>query len=673
VQNQYLCDFFVGLLPNFAFEMKRTFMMGFLFLNCISYGQTRAQDSLALRSFYTVTEGNNWLDDNNWNTTSLNSWNGISLKANLVWDIILPNNNLRGSISSSDFPTNHALGTVNLSNNRIKGIPNNINAEKLFLSGNSLTFKHLYAYKNQSDLEYANQDSVEMKLTMFAMHRGQLVLETSTDTAVPNIAYQWYKNGQSLSGDTLAILDFDCILPSDAGVYSCKISHPDFPLLTIQRRAITVVVSDDLPNAGSDDRTCQSSQILSGITPSTGVGAWSRITGSGVIANPLNPNTSVSSMTAGNNKFRWTVSHPSCIDEYADVIIKKDTVGEFPFAGADSVICDSTIFMSATSLIYGTGSWTTIKGYANIIQKTNASTKLISLAPGENIFRWNANNGACVSFFDEVTITRVVPITETFAGKDTSLCGTDLFLDALEVKNVFGVWSLVQGVGIIDVAEAGASRIYDLEAGTNTFVWTADNVCAQPINDTVNIVVHPFIYATPGIDTALFFTPTTPLSLVYQRAATGGTGDYAYTWTPDEYLVSPNTASGDFNPPDLGYYTFQLMVSDTFGCSDSVFKIIEVKQAIEIEIPTLFTPNNDGVNDNLILLGIESYPESEFIVMDKLGKLVYEQTAYDNTWSGIGNTGHYSGVQLPADTYFYYLDLGQGVSRIQKGFFVIKR
>jgi len=115
--------------------------------------------------------------------------------------------------------------------------------------------------------------------------------------------------------------------------------------------------------------------------------------------------------------------------------------------------------------------------------------------------------------------------------------------------------------------------------------------------------------ATPGIDTALFFTPTTPLSLVYQRAATGGTGDYAYTWTPDEYLVSPNTASGDFNPPDLGYYTFQLMVSDTFGCSDSVFKIIEVKQAIEIEIPTLFTPNNDGVNDNLILLGIESYPE----------------------------------------------------------------
>jgi gliding motility-associated-like protein len=637
------------------------------------FGQTRTQDSLSLKSFYTATEGGQWLDDNNWNIGPLDYWHGISLENNLVWDVILPGNNLMGSITSSDFPTNHALGTVNLSDNHIDNIPDSINAESLNVGGNSLTFEDLYPYKGDTAFRYANQDSVEMRLTVFAAHRGQLTLETTTDTAVPNIAYQWYKNGQLLVGDTMPSLDFYCVVPTTAGAYSCKISHPDFPLLTIQRRSVTVVVSNDLPNAGSDDRTCQSSHILSGITPSTGVGAWSRMTGSGVITDPLNPNTPVSSMTAGNNKFRWTVSHPSCIDEYADVIIKKDTLGEFPFAGADSVICDSSIFMSATSLIYGTGSWTTIKGSANIIQKTSASTKLISIAPGENIFRWNANNGACISFFDEVTITRVVPITETFAGEDTSLCGTDLFLDALEVKNVYGVWSIIAGTGVIDQMEDDSSRIYNLDAGTNKFVWTADNVCFQPIKDTVNVIVHPFIYATPGADTALFFTPTTPLALAHQRAATGGTGDYGYTWTPDEYLVSPNTASGDFNPPDLGYYTFQLVVSDIFGCSDSVYKVIEVKQAIEIEIPTLFTPNNDGVNDNLILLGIESYPESAFIVMDKLGKLVYEQTAYDNTWSGIGNTGHYSGVQLPEDTYFYYLDLGQGVSRIQKGFFVIKR
>jgi gliding motility-associated-like protein len=636
-------------------------------------GQTRAQDSLSLRSFYTVTEGGQWLDDNNWNIGPLDYWNGIALENNLVWDVVLPDNNLTGSITSSDFPTDHALGTVNLSDNHIDNIPDNINAEKLILSGNRLTFQHLYPYKNQSDLEYSDQDSVEMRLTVFATHRGQLTLETTTDNAVPNIAYQWYKNGQPLVGDTISTLDFDCVVPTTAGAYSCKISHPDFPLLTIQRRAITVLVSNDAPNAGSDDRTCQSSHILSGTTPSTGIGSWSSLIGDGDIANPLNPNTSVSKMTAGNHRYRWTVSHPNCMDEYADVNIKKDTTGEFPYAGADSVVCDSSFFMSATPLTYGIGSWTTIKGHANIIQGTNASTKLISVAPGENIFRWNANNGACISFFDEVTITRVVPITGTYAGRDTSLCGTDLFLNAAKVKNVYGVWSIIAGTGVIDEMEDDSSRIYNLDAGTNKFVWTADNVCYQPIKDTVNVIVHPFIYATPGLDTALFFTPTTPLALARQRAANGGTGYYGYSWTPNEYLVSPNTASGDFNPPDLGYYTFQLVVSDIFGCSDSIFKTIEVKQAIEIEIPTLFTPNNDGVNDNLILLGIESYPESEFIVLDKLGKLVYEKTAYDNTWAGIGNKGHYSGVQLPADTYYYYLDLGQGKSRIQKGFFVIKR
>ncbi|PCJ67601.1 MAG: hypothetical protein COA58_00250 [Bacteroidetes bacterium] len=654
-------------------KLKFTLFLPIVFFTTLAVGQTRAQDSLALRSLYTATDGSNWLDDNNWNTGPINSWNGISLKTNLVWDIILPNNNLKGSISSSSFPVGHLLGTVNLENNQIEDIPNNIDADVIILNGNRLTFQDLYPYKGKTDFEYINQDSVEMEVNIFAIHRGQLTLETLTDNGLSDIQYQWYRNDQELSGETNSELIFKCILPSQAGVYTCKISHPDFPLLTIQRRAITVIVSDDVPNAGLTDRTCQSSHILSGTSPALGVGTWSKLNGNGVLADPLNPNTSVSNIAAGDNVFRWTVVHPNCTDEYTDVIIKKDTVGEFPFAGTDQVICDSSFIMNATPLTYGVGSWTLIKGTAEIIQGTNAFTKLISVNSGENIFRWNADNGACASFFDEVMITRVVPITSIYAGKDTSLCGTDLFLDAVEEKNIYGTWSLIEGTAVIDEVEMGSSRIYNLDAGTNKFVWTADNACNLPIQDTVNVIVHPFIYATPGNDTALFFTPTSPLALASDTAATGGTGDYAYTWTPEDYLVSPHKSTGDFNPPELGYYTFQLKVSDIFGCSDSVFKTIEVKQAVTIEIPTLFTPNHDGLNDQLILLGIESYPTSEFIVMDKLGKLVYEQTGYDNSWSGIGNKGAYSGEQLPEDTYFYYLDLGQGKSRIQKGFFVIKR
>ena len=122
------------------------------------FGQTRAQDSLSLRSFYTATEGGQWLDDNNWNIGPLDYWYGISLENNLVWDVILPGNNLTGSITSSDFPIDHALGTVNLSDNHIDNIPDSINAESLNVGGNSLTFEDLYSYKGDTAFRYANQD-----------------------------------------------------------------------------------------------------------------------------------------------------------------------------------------------------------------------------------------------------------------------------------------------------------------------------------------------------------------------------------------------------------------------------------------------------------------------------------------------------------------------------------
>jgi gliding motility-associated-like protein len=651
----------------FSLFLTCTFFINFVF------GQSRAQDSLLLTSFYTATAGQTWTDANNWNSGPLNSWKGITLKSDLVWNIILPKNNLKGSITAADFPVGHPLGIVNLSENLIEDIPSGIVADTLIVTQNKLTFQDLYPYKGKTFLSYSNQDSVEMRMTMLGVHRGQLTIQTAIDTSVPNIKYQWYKNGLKLVGDSAASLAFQCVVPTNAGTYTCRITHPDFPLLTVHRRAITLLVTNDSPNPGLNNRVCQSNYTLSGIAPKTGMGTWSKISDAGVISDPLNPNSSVSGMMAGNNTFRWTVTHPNCADEYKDVVIKKDTVGEFPFAGADQVICDTSFIMNATLLNYGTGSWTVVKGTANIIQSTNAKTKLIQIAQGENIFRWSANNGACESFFDEVMITRVMPLTNTYSGRDTALCGTDLFLDAKEVKNVYGSWSLIQGTATIDNAAVGASRIYGLDAGTNTFVWTADNACNQPIKDTVNVIVHPFIHAIPGADTTLFYTPTTPLGLVVSTPATGGTGAYIYEWSPAEYLDSPKKASGDFNPPYLGYYTFQLKVTDIHGCADSAFKTIEVIQAITIEIPTLFTPNHDGNNDILILLGIESYPKSEFVVMDKLGKLVYKQKAYDNTWSGIGNEGAYVGQELPEDTYFYYLDLGLTKSRIQKGFFVIKR
>jgi len=84
-------------------------------------------------------------------------------------------------------------------------------------------------------------------------------------------------------------------------------------------------------------------------------------------------------------------------------------------------------------------------------------------------------------------------------------------------------------------------------------------------------------------------------------------------------------------------------------------------------ICNLFSPNGDGVNDNLILVGYQNFPNSRLSVFDRYGNMVFEQTAYDNTWNGTGDNG-----DLPKGTYFYILDLGDA-SEVTKGWIQIIR
>ncbi|BFP40075.1 hypothetical protein FGF1_09200 [Flavobacteriaceae bacterium GF1] len=69
----------------------------------------------------------------------------------------------------------------------------------------------------------------------------------------------------------------------------------------------------------------------------------------------------------------------------------------------------------------------------------------------------------------------------------------------------------------------------------------------------------------------------------------------------------------------------------------------------------LFSPNGDGVNDTLILVGHQNFPNNNIQIFDRYGNLVYEEQGYDSTWDGTGDNG-----DLPKGTYFYVLDLGDG-------------
>ena len=92
-------------------------------------------------------------------------------------------------------------------------------------------------------------------------------------------------------------------------------------------------------------------------------------------------------------------------------------------------------------------------------------------------------------------------------------------------------------------------------------------------------------------------------------------------------------------------------------------------------IPQGFSPNNDGINENFIIRGIEKYPNAEFVIFNRWGQKVYEsKSGYANDWSGENQFGGAEkGTKLPAGTYFYVLSLGDDENQVIKDYIYLNR
>ncbi len=67
-------------------------------------------------------------------------------------------------------------------------------------------------------------------------------------------------------------------------------------------------------------------------------------------------------------------------------------------------------------------------------------------------------------------------------------------------------------------------------------------------------------------------------------------------------------------------------------------------------IRSLFTPNNDGMNDYWYIPDIEQYGTISVQIYNRFGKLIYKSSAYKNDWDGT-----YNGTPLPDAAYYYII------------------
>lgn len=135
-----------------------------------------------------------------------------------------------------------------------------------------------------------------------------------------------------------------------------------------------------------------------------------------------------------------------------------------------------------------------------------------------------------------------------------------------------------------------------------------------------------------------------------------GPGDYQYS------IDEPNgfwQDSNFFTNVPAGIH--QVYVNDKNGCG------LVHQEIVIVGIPKYFTPNGDSYNDVWEIKGVSKYPQAEVKLFDRYGKFLAFLNATNRSWNGM-----YNGLPLPADDYWYVLNLGNGKPEI-KGHFSLKR
>lgn len=131
---------------------------------------------------------------------------------------------------------------------------------------------------------------------------------------------------------------------------------------------------------------------------------------------------------------------------------------------------------------------------------------------------------------------------------------------------------------------------------------------------------------------------------------------YKFSWSNSD-KNTPNILLSDLKP---GIHDITLNIE---GCGETYQANTKVNvRDCKLQITNVITPNGDGKNEKFMISGIENYPNSTLIIMDRNGKLIYENHNYSNDWDG---DGHDEG------TYYYLLKLNDGKGTQKSGFITI--
>ena len=138
----------------------------------------------------------------------------------------------------------------------------------------------------------------------------------------------------------------------------------------------------------------------------------------------------------------------------------------------------------------------------------------------------------------------------------------------------------------------------------------------------------------------------------------GGATPYSLKWS------NGGNESGLVN---LGHGDYTVTLTDAAGCE--IVRTITVGEQCNPDIPDVFSPNGDGINDEWVIPGIENYPRNEVRIFNRWGNIIYQKNGYMNDWTGT----YTNGELLSIGAYYYIVRLNDPTGKILSGSITVIR
>ncbi len=260
----------------------------------------------------------------------------------------------------------------------------------------------------------------------------------------------------------------------------------------------------------------------------------------------------------------------------------------------------------------------------------SVSQNLYNLLPGTYSITITDDNGCTLSQSYTVNQPSALSLTKTYS---QYLCGdTAIGYIQLAVNGGTPAYSYHWN------NNETAANLYELSGGIYIVTITDANQCS--LVDTTYIIMSNLSQAT------IQYNGTTHIASVN---IIGGLAPFTYLW---------NTNSTDSTILVSQSGNYSVTITDAAGCSAIATSDIQA----DFVIPSLITPNGDGVNDKFEIKGIELYREVTIEIFNRWNQRLFyfngsgvEYADPSKQWDGTFN-----GKELPMGTYLYIIQTHDG-------------